>query len=441
MKKLWKLAAAFTLTAALALSVGAAEWITTEVSDTLDEAPDWYSEDTAEDLELWDMGDTNANNGTQPSYASGYVFLKDKGLGNFEVPFDIEESGNYNIGFVLMAWSKSVPRSTNFAIDDSAPIYLCYDYADEDQYSEQFVTGPSIYLEKGEHTLILSLASDFDDSTVKSLYFDKFFFAPATEAEAAAPATEAAAETTAAEITYYEDYPDVEGDELVYATGDMNMLSGYDAKGGIGTDLFNLAAGGTAYCLKRDTSTWYDFEVSEKTDVTFYVGYIARTGSNRGLDYAIDDPNGENRVYMDLVENDSQMWASATFTVEAGKHSFYLYAPTDMDDSTLKSCDVYTIELYGVPSAAEATATEEVTPEPIAVEEPVVIEEPAVEEPVAVEEPAVEETVVVEEPAVEEPVVEETVVEETAPQTFDLGIISAISAVISLLGYALSKKR
>jgi hypothetical protein len=156
----------------------------------------------------------------------------------------------------------------------------------------------------------------------------------------------------------------------------MDMLSGYDAKGGIGVDLFNLASGGTSYCLKRDTSAWYDFEVAEKTDVTFYVGYIARDGSNRGLDYAVD---GGARIFMDLAESAEQQWVSATFTVDAGKHSFYLYAPTGMDDSTLKSCDIYTIELYGTPAAAEEPAPA-----------PVVEEAPAVEEPVA-EEPAAEE--------------------------------------------------
>lgn len=443
MKKLWKIASALLLTGILAISVSAAEWITSDINSVLDDAPDWYSEDTAEDLEIWDLGDSNACSGAQDAYPSGYVYLKDKGLGDFNVPFEVSESGNYNIGFVLMAWSKSVPRSTNFSIDGAESIYLSFDYADEDQYSEQFVTGPSIYLEKGEHTLTLSLSSDFDNTNVKSLYFDKFFFALATEDTATTATT---AEPAADEITYYTDYPeDIEGDEILFATGDMDMLSGYDAKGGIGTDLYNLASGGSAYCLKRDTSTWYDFEVSEKTDVTFYVGYIARTGSNRGLDYAVDDPNGENRVFMDLVENDSLMYASATFTVEAGKHSFYLYAPTAMDDSSLKSCDVYTIELYGVPSVAEAVAeaVEEAPAE--VVEEPVaepVAEEPAVVEEVAVEEePAVEEEVVtVEEPAVEAETVEEPTAE-TAPQTFDFGIFAAISALVSLVGYAFSKKR
>ena len=172
------------------------------------------------------------------------------------------------------------------------------------------------------------------------------------------------------EFTTYTESPDTPGEELLFVTGDMDELTGYDAKGGIGVDLHNLASGGTAYCLKNDTSTWYDFEVSEKTDVTFYIGYIARPGSNRGIDYSVDDPKGEHRVFIDLEESADQQWVSGTFTVEAGKHTFYLYAPTGMDDSNLKSCDVYTIELYGNPASDSAATTAEATAETTAAEVP-----------------------------------------------------------------------
>ncbi len=256
---------------------------------------------------------------------------------------------------------------------------------------------------------------------------------------ASAPAASAEAAPAADFVTYTE-YPETPGTELVYATGDMDMLTGYN--GTIGTDLHNLASGGQSYCLKGNTSTWYEFEVAEKTDVTFYVGYIARDGgANRGLDWSLDDPNGEKRVFMDIPESAEQQWVSATFTVDAGKHNFYLYAPTNMDDSTLKSCDVYSVELYGAPAAAEEAPVVEEAPaaEPV-VEEAPVVEEPVVEE-VVVEEPVVEEVVeeIVEEVAEEAPVVEETV--EEAPQTFDFGIIAAVAALVSLAGFAVSKKR
>lgn len=181
------------------------------------------------------------------------------------------------------------------------------------------------------------------------------------------------------EFTTYTESPDTPGEELLFVTGDMDELTGYDAKGGIGVDLYNLASGGTAYCLKNDTSTWYDFEVGEKTDVTFYIGYIARPGSNRGIDYSVDDPKGEHRVFIDLEESADQQWVSGTFTVEAGKHTFYLYAPTGMDDSTLKSCDVYTIELYG--NAASDSAAAEATSETTASTETSEMEAPYLDYP------------------------------------------------------------
>ena len=181
------------------------------------------------------------------------------------------------------------------------------------------------------------------------------------------------------EFTTYTESPDTPGEELLFVTGDMDELTGYDAKGGIGVDLYNLASGGTAYCLKNDTSTWYDFEVGEKTDVTFYIGYIARPGSNRGIDYSVDDPKGEHRVFIDLEESADQQWVSGTFTVEAGKHTFYLYAPTGMDDSNLKSCDVYTIELYG--NAASDSAAAEATSETTASTETSEMEAPYLDYP------------------------------------------------------------
>lgn len=183
------------------------------------------------------------------------------------------------------------------------------------------------------------------------------------------------------EFTTYTESPDTPGEELLFVTGDMDELTGYDAKGGIGVDLHNLASGGTAYCLKNDTSTWYDFEVSEKTDVTFYIGYIARPGSNRGIDYSVDDPKGEHRVFIDLEESADQQWVSGTFTVEAGKHTFYLYAPTGMDDSNLKSCDVYTIELYGNPASDSAATTAEATEETTAAAEVPEMEAPVLDYP------------------------------------------------------------
>jgi len=89
------------------------------------------------------------------------------------------------------------------------------------------------------------------------------------------------------------------------------------------------------------------------------------------------------------------------------------------------------VEEAPAPAVEEAPAAEEPAPAPEVVEEPAAEEEPAE----VVEAPA-EEVVVEEEPAevVEAPV-------EEAPQTFDFGVIAAISALVSLAGFTLTKKR
>lgn len=93
-----------------------------------------------------------------------------------------------------------------------------------------------------------------------------------------------------------------------------------------------------------------------------------------------------------------------------------------------------------------APAADETIAEEAPVEEAPVEEAPAEEAPTPEEEPVeeiiVEEPVTVEAKTAAEPTeaeAEETV--EEAAQTFDMGIIAAVSAIVSLAGYAVSKKR
>ena len=124
-----------------------------------------------------------------------------------------------------MAWSKSVLRSTNVKIDDSEWIYIGYDYNDEDQYSEQYWTGLTMNLTKGTHTCTLSLAPDFDNTNVKSLYFCDLLVGYAGEAaaveavaETEAPETETEAPETEAETTAPETEAETEAPETVAET-------------------------------------------------------------------------------------------------------------------------------------------------------------------------------------------------------------------------------
>ena len=195
---------AFLLTAlllcGLMLPVSALEWIDSEVVDAFEEEPDWYGDAVIIEFEdRWTDGATNANKNNQGD--RHYIFLKEKGLGDFTMTFQVDKDGIYNFGFELMGWKKSVLRTTNVKIDDAEWVRIGYDYEDTTENVDHFWSGLSAALTAGEHTLTLSLTSDFDDSTVKSLYFDNFFYSYAgpieaeTEAETVA---EAAVETVVA---------------------------------------------------------------------------------------------------------------------------------------------------------------------------------------------------------------------------------------------------
>lgn len=191
MKKLFAAVFALVLCAALLVPVSAVNWKNNTFTSGIDEEPDWYA--SAEIVEFEDTYEEGATNARAGGY---YVYLKNDGKGDFSVPFEVKEDGLYDIGITLMAWAKSVPRSTNVRIDDSDWVYVMFDYEDENKELPQYLTGLQIELKKGTHNLTLSLASDFDDSTVKSLYFDNFFFKKAAD-----PVPETTMETEAAPET------------------------------------------------------------------------------------------------------------------------------------------------------------------------------------------------------------------------------------------------
>ena len=196
MKKYLSIIMAAVLCVLLLVPVGAAaEWVSKDLVSQLDDFPEWVMD--ADEIPFGEQypgdGMTNAHIGYGSSF--NYVYLKADDLGDFTVEFSVKEDGLYNIGFKLMAWSKSVLRSTNVKIDDSEWIYIGYDYNDEDQYSEQYWTGLTMNLTKGTHTCTLSLAPDFDNTNVKSLYFCDLLVGYAGEAAA----VEAVAETEAPE--------------------------------------------------------------------------------------------------------------------------------------------------------------------------------------------------------------------------------------------------
>ena len=108
----------------------------------------------------------------------------------------------------------------------------------------------------------------------------------------------------------------------------------------------NLADAGTSFCPKANCWVRYEFNAEKAGTYTFVVEYVARPGTNRGVDYAIDSTDAGKRVFLDLEQSADHRFAIITEELTAGTHSFYLFCPTGFDDSALKSCDVYGWSAY-----------------------------------------------------------------------------------------------
>ena len=202
MKKILSVLFAVVLCTALLIPVSAAAWKSNTFTSVYDEEPAWLAD--AEVVEFEDTYEEGATNARAGGY---YVYLKNDGKGDFTIEFEVKENGTYDIGFTLMPVGQSVPRSTNVRIDDAEWVYMNFQYTDETEGKVQYITGLQIDLTKGKHTLTLSLSSDFDDSTVKSLFYDNFFYkkaadpVPETEAVVVETAAETAAEAVAETVT------------------------------------------------------------------------------------------------------------------------------------------------------------------------------------------------------------------------------------------------
>lgn len=175
MKKLFTCILAVMIVCSMVVSVSALDWYENALTNSFDTLPEKYNNAVQVQLsEYWIESTTNARHGEAEGF--DYIYLKADDLGDFTVTFSVPEDGLYEFGFMLMAWNKSVLRATNFAIDDAEPVRIAYDYVDEDQFKSHYWYGVSAILTAGEHTLSLSLPEDFDDSTVKTVYMERFFY-------------------------------------------------------------------------------------------------------------------------------------------------------------------------------------------------------------------------------------------------------------------------
>ena len=179
MKKTLSILLALALAILLAFPAFAVEMVNESFEYAFDTLPAKYDDATYISLgELWVDGATNANHNTGGGNGNefDYIFLKDNGKGDFVVTFSVDEKAVYDFGFLMMGWAKSVLRATNVSIDDGPSLRIEYDYEDADQYHNHYAYGLSAILDAGEHTMTFTLPDDFDDTNVKTLYFDSFFY-------------------------------------------------------------------------------------------------------------------------------------------------------------------------------------------------------------------------------------------------------------------------
>ena len=200
MKKFLALALVVMLALCSVIPAFAAE---KKLSNQFDKLPSNFKNPTTIQLsKYWVDGASNAKHNTQTGF--DYIFLKEQGKGNFVVEFEVKEDGNYEFGFMVMGWSKGVPRTTNAQIDGKGDVYrMEYEYADADKLKKHYFYGIKQELKAGKHTVVLSLTSDFDDSKIKSLYIQDFFYektgnipVATTAATTKAPATKPASPAT-----------------------------------------------------------------------------------------------------------------------------------------------------------------------------------------------------------------------------------------------------
>ncbi len=91
------------------------------------------------------------------------------------VDFEVEEAGTYDFLIEVMAFETYIPRTGLIQIDDGEKYYLSATHNTNHETFEYF-SGLSAYLTLGEHRITIYLAPDFDDASVKSLFFDNFYF-------------------------------------------------------------------------------------------------------------------------------------------------------------------------------------------------------------------------------------------------------------------------
>ncbi|MCL2518362.1 MAG: hypothetical protein FWF15_07355 [Oscillospiraceae bacterium] len=169
-----------------------------------------------------------------------YVYMKpyDVDFPYIYIPFSAPSDGIYDFCIAVMSNAGDIPRTGLAQIDDSAKVYMYTLHGERGQIPEYFV-GISAALSAGDHMLRLYLGEDFDDTAIKSLFFDKFYFVKTSdlpvEVIEESITEEAVAETPA------ETSPVTQPPTTAPATADYSVLFG----------LIMIAANGFAAKIKK----------------------------------------------------------------------------------------------------------------------------------------------------------------------------------------------
>ena len=280
--------------------------------------------------------------------------------------------------------------------------------------------------------------------------------AAATEATATEATTEATTETTAAEV------PEMEAPVLDYPSMDAmaNSGAGYATLDEAAASIGKTAVTGATFVTGSNGNNnegpenlWDNDTATKFCTGEFPTQSIAKFANPVTVDGIIMATANDNSQYNNrspfewtvYVSSDGENWTPIAYGddtfFEETDFTYYAAAVTPVEnvsyvyftsEGALSGCfQMSELVLTGSGLDAAAEATEETVAET----------EAAAEETVAETEATVEETEA-ETVAETEAAAEETVEApaETAPQTFDMGIIAAAAAVVSLAGYAVAKK-
>ncbi len=118
-----------------------------------------------------------------------YVYLKmEADLPFITVPFIVDTTGTYEFLIDIMAYETYIPRTGLLQIDNGEKVY-CKVQHDDHHLVHEYFTGFTAELTAGIHTMTIYLADDFDNTTVKSIFFDRFYFIRRGDAEGLPPDT------------------------------------------------------------------------------------------------------------------------------------------------------------------------------------------------------------------------------------------------------------